>query len=147
MDAPSQYDAVHVVAGLLEEAAALSRRLARAERRAQWATLFVTTFFRALAPIRLPYPEWGALVVKLAGHAANGHYALCRRLLWDHRVTGICGRCGINLLGSSREPAEAFMPCNIEGCPFERREDQNTDDEIVDFDRLMAAAAEEEVGT
>ncbi len=42
----------------------------------------------------------------------------------DPGVRGICGHCDISLYGAPARPAAGCMPCNLDGCPFEDRDEQ-----------------------
>lgn len=45
---------------------------------------------------------------------------------------GKCSICTINLWSSTKDKP-AIFPCNIEGCPYEKPENQNRRSSILDF--------------
>jgi len=58
----------------------------------------------------------------------EGNLDVLRRKAKNLKVVGICDHCQISLIGRHQAPTPEnhTMPCNIEGCPFEKDEHINT---------------------
>jgi hypothetical protein len=39
-------------------------------------------------------------------------------------ATGKCPHCGINTYGELKKPQVKYMPCGVNGCPYETKEQQ-----------------------
>ncbi len=66
----------------------------------------------------------------------EGNLEVLRRKARNLKVVGVCDHCQISLVGRHQAPMPEnhTMPCNIEGCPFEKDEHENA---LVDLSGIF----------